>query len=348
MDDKLPYIIRTDSTKLHRILLNLLSNAVKFTKQGSIELSARLIYRKKIPYLQCSIKDSGCGIKQEDIKHIFKKFYRVSPSYQGKYSGHGVGLHIVKQYTKMLKGTIKVDSVFNQGTTFTLAIPITIVHSLQNNDVPQREASSYSYQQIISQNKTCYFVLLVEDNPIALKTLEIILQQNQINYLSATNGIQAFELAQQNTFDLVITDLGLPDFSGRELTLLIRNFEQQQKRSPVPIIALTAHATQSEQLNATASGINELLMKPMTQELWRKISHQYLGQEPLTHNKKILQNELPQELFQVDKLSLLDEIEGVKTTGNRENLVDMLYLMLDTLPQDAVQMQQAYKSQGLG
>ncbi len=61
-------------------------------------------------------------------------------------------------------------------------------------------------------------------------------------------------------------------------------------------------------------------MKPMTQELWRKISHQYLGQEPLTHTKKTLQNELPQELFQLDKVSLLDEVEGIKTTGNRIKL----------------------------
>ncbi len=178
LDDNVPLFIRTDGNKVHHILMNLLGNAIKFTERGTIELSAGLIYRHNKSYLQCRIQDSGCGIEPSHLKHIFKKFYRATPSSQGKYSGYGLGLYLVKQYTKMLQGTIAVESVVNQGSIFTLTLPVTVIAPAQTPP-------------------TKGIVLLVEDNPIALKTLELILKHHRIPYQSVISSTCAFALIQR-------------------------------------------------------------------------------------------------------------------------------------------------------
>ncbi|WP_133139353.1 response regulator [Legionella genomosp. 1] len=118
------------------------------------------------------------------------------------------------------------------------------------------------------------FILLVEDNLIALTTIQSLAKQSQCRWLSADNAELAFSLAIQNQFDLIITDLGLPDFSGLELATRIRDWEVLNNKKPVPIIGLTVHAMNEEALSA---GMNDLFMKPLTKADFQKLLADYVS-----------------------------------------------------------------------
>lgn len=255
--NNLPALVESDPTKIHRILLNLLGNAIKFTKQGSIEMGAKLSKQENTTqWIEWYIKDTGLGVKPEEQEKIFKKFYRGTPSYQGTYAGHGVGLHIVKHYIKLLQGNIRVESVINKGTTFTVTIPVKVV-----------EVEEPTLIQATLKPPQPLQILLIEDNLIALKIAENVLNKLMLTYRSAMNGKQALELFKNHSFDLVLSDIGLPDISGTEVTQQLRAFEKETGRQPVPVIGLTAHPLVEVEQENLHAGMNHVLSKPLRQEI---------------------------------------------------------------------------------
>lgn len=221
--EEVPVFIESDQVKIHRILLNLLGNAVKFTENGFVEIGVRL--GKKIGQqhqLNFFIRDTGKGIKPEDQHKIFQKFYRGTSSYEGVYKGYGVGLHIVKKYTKILKGKITVDSKPNKGTVFTLTILVTVTNNAALSSQSHLQSDPLSpTDKIISpslkareDNKIMPSILLIEDNIISLKVAENTVKKAGCHFLSAKNGAKALELFTNNQFSLVLSDIGLPDITG--------------------------------------------------------------------------------------------------------------------------------------
>lgn len=124
IDSTLPKCIYSDKEKLYRILLNLLSNAIKFTPTGTITMRARLNSQGKEQRIEFQVEDTGVGIACEDKEKIFDEFFRATPSYEGRFDGYGVGLHIVQQYLLHLSGDITVESEQDKGTTITFTIPL--------------------------------------------------------------------------------------------------------------------------------------------------------------------------------------------------------------------------------
>ncbi len=145
----------------------------------------------------------------------------------------------------------------------------------KDTDADSKQRKS-KHQKALKQN-SAHYVLLVEDNPIALKILEYFLKRDHFRYCIATDSTSALEKAQDSVFDVIITDIGLPDFSGIELTKKIRDLEQQQQRLPVPIIGLTAHMDTSHYKVCIDAGINDVFMKPITDEIWQHLKSHYIG-----------------------------------------------------------------------
>ncbi len=220
----LPQLIETDQIKIHRILLNILGNALKFTEQGYIEIGVALNSKtQKKNRIEFYIKDTGAGIKPEDQDKIFKKFFRGTPSSQGIYTGHGVGLHIVKKYIQLLRGDIKVESQLNKGTTFIISIPIKVIE-MASLPHPSQVIPVCASPSVENKNlSSAIQILLIEDNAIALKTAENIISKMNLGFHSAANGAKAIELFKKQPFDLVFSDIGLPDISGLEVTKRIRS-----------------------------------------------------------------------------------------------------------------------------
>lgn len=354
IDESVPNIIKTDSMKLHRILLNLLGNAVKFTETGCITLTAH--YKRvndEKGELELQVRDTGSGIAKENQGKIFDRFYRGNPSYKAQYTGYGVGLHIVQNYIHLLKGHIELESELNQGTTFKIIIPVEIITNL-NKTIPEPALNSKisilaPTHVMATQNQNNYpQLLLIEDNPIALKIVESIAKQVPCRYLSATTGEQALELFQKETFDLILSDIGLPGISGNEMTAAIRTLEKNLGKMAVPIIGLTAHSAKDTEQESLKSGMNKILCKPLTLSALQEVLNHFLTPK-LVHKKSTLQiNELPEntELFHLEKFPLLDIEAGITMLGSIEMLQELLASMFnDELPKDMEAIKKAYAEQ---
>lgn len=346
-----PTIVTTDREKLYRILLNIISNAIKFTDTGSIITDVRILEKKGNKIKLCfKVTDTGIGISKEDIDQVFDKFFRASPAYEGKYDGFGVGLHLAKEYLKRLKGTIDIDSKPGQGTCISLVIPMEI----GKNNAPTTNSSHTKPSQKIKttkplkSNKNKILALLVEDNITARKVAANLLDQSNISYIEAGNSHDALDAFKTYDFDLVLTDIGLPDYSGTKLCKQIRAFEKKQARKPTPIIAITGHGILDIEKSA---GFTEVFQKPISIKEINSIIDSHLNKKTGNHstsNKRDNQytSELPNnpnDLFQLESFSILDIEEAIKTTGTQEMLAEMLKMLIsESLPEDVEQMKTAH------
>lgn len=318
IDQQVPQYIISDAVKIHRIVLNLLGNAIKFTQQGFIKIS---VQQKKLGHskieLEIRIADSGIGIAQEEQSKIFDQFYRVSPSYQGLYSGQGIGLHIVRKYIKLLQGSITIDSKEQVGTTFIIKIPVEIAKE-QATSKPHPPATVKS-----SFTGNAPLILLVEDNPVALKVAEALALKADCRYLSANNAEEALHLYKNNPdIRLVLSDIGLPDRSGNELAQAIRTCENAENRATVKIIGLTAHAIDKTRAACLEAGMDDLWAKPLQLSRLQNEIHQTA--------KNFLSVDLPnneEELFNLLPYPLFDRQSGLENAGNEVLLQELLQEM---------------------
>lgn len=246
--NEIPKNLFSNADRLSRILTNLLDNAVKFTNHGQIIVSVEPA--NSSGYLNLIVKDTGIGIAKHELKNIFERFYRVNPSYKGKYKGTGLGLAITQKLIESLQGTINVESHPGIGSQFTCTLPIKTPKPGQQAMNGYTPANQYRAEKLS--------VLLVEDVPLIQKFSIDVLAALGCKVTLANNATKALELAK-NHFDLIFMDIGLPDDDGLSVVRKLRNTQQHQQ---TPIIALTAHATDQVRQDCLSAGVNDFLAKP--------------------------------------------------------------------------------------
>ncbi|WP_131782405.1 ATP-binding protein [Legionella gresilensis] len=350
IEKEVPKFIQTDQIKLHRILLNLLGNAVKFTNKGCIEIIVRLENKSgNKTNLEFLIKDTGIGIKPEDKQKIFTRFYRANPSAQGIYSGYGVGLHIVKKYTKLLKGRIAVESNVGQGTTFCVTIPVQVVAN--KNDLTKNDEAQYITTVVNTSvwlkngDKPC--ILIVEDNAIALKTAETILKQAHCQFQSAQNGARAIELFREYKFDLILLDIGLPDIYGNELTKIFRRIEQEENKIATPIIGLTAYSPANTEAMLLKAGMNKVITKPFRLAALNELLAIFVKDKVLTTDDIANQADLANLFSEVTQYPLIDVEQGINTIGSINALTELLQMLLSETPDHLKELEQAWDKENI-
>ena len=346
VDERVPPCFIGDHTKIHRILLNLLGNAIKFTQHGHVQVSAMLIKdESRDTHVRFQISDTGIGIPLDMQDKVFDRFFRVSPSYKGIYSGHGVGLHIAQSYARLLGSEIYLTSEPGAGATFSFELrlkkgdaTLLPVYSNKINDtiksVPTSRCSNAVSVDAASLPDNAPHLLLVEDNPIALLILSQLVTQSGCKIVTATNGLIAYDLATTQPFDLIITDIGLPHCTGTEFTARLRTFEASHHLPPVPIIGLTAHADEASKRAGLQSGMNETHTKPINADLLNQIKETYLSVNGATPSLQQYSNpnsastklglDLPdteEQLFLLDGFSLLDVGHALKGIANDTELL---------------------------
>ena len=330
MDEKIPPFIASDKEKIYRIILNILSNAIKFTDTGSITIKARLISQKEDEiFVKIQIIDTGIGIPKEDVSKVFDQFYRANPAYEGKFDGYGVGLHIVQKYLNLLKGNVLVESELGKGTCISLTLPLK--KSNQPEHYTKPKPLTKNEQKVLhpqTTNLECIEnpiaqVLLVEDNVMARMVVKSMLTKASCQVLEAENSTDAFELFTNNQFDFVLTDIGLPDYSGLELTKKMRAFELEYKREPIPIIALSGHED-TDILSAHTSqyGLSAMYTKPLRKEQLVEIfdlcTISNKAQEP---NKECPSGAVDEEM--------IDKALAIEQLGSMAMVRELAQMMLD-------------------
>ena len=246
--------------------MNLLSNAIKFTDQGSVTLKAEVVYTtKKQGFLKVQIIDTGIGIEEKDAGVIFDEFSQVNYSTtKNTQKGTGLGLAICKKIVELQGGKISLSSKINKGSNFTFEIPYEFCYDSAN----QRKSLVIADISHLAGKR----ILLVDDNKMNVLLAQTVVKKYKIVTDTAYDGAEAFQLFQQNHYDLILTDVQMPVMGGVELTRLIRS-EKDKSKSNVPILGVTANVMEEDRDKYLASGMNALVLKPYSEkELIDKIA----------------------------------------------------------------------------
>ena len=268
---KAPKHIVGDALRLRQILINLVGNAIKFTKDGRVTISVtcRELEENKATLLVC-VNDTGIGIPGDKVVDIFDRFTQVENNYSRRFNGTGLGLAISKQLIEAMGGKIGVKSVLHKGSNFWFRAPFMIPTLEAINHEETRREKEFTFAYLPKLNR---HLLLVEDNKMNQRVVQVMLQETGCKIDIAENGKDAIELFQKNQYDLIFMDVGLPDMDGLQVTQKIRNMDRTQN---IPIIAMTAHALEEDQQKCLKAGADEVVIKPVMQPSLMKILQKWL------------------------------------------------------------------------
>lgn len=261
MDYVKDFNVISDKLRLKQMLINLIGNAVKYTENGdrisiTVYEKAELITEK--PFYEFHIRDTGIGISEEFLEHIFEPFERERNYTQSGIQGSGLGMSIVKNLVDLMGGTISVSSRLGEGTEFVVSIPMKIAGNEEEiNDV----ITEPEYNTEIGRVR----ILLVDDNEMNNEITSELLRENGYYVDVANDGDVAIEkLLEKKTgyYDAILMDIQMPNMDGYTATKLIRGFSDPEL-ADIPIIAVTANAFEEDRQEAIASGMNAHISKPI-------------------------------------------------------------------------------------
>jgi two-component system, chemotaxis family, CheB/CheR fusion protein len=266
IDNRIPKIVKGDAIRLRQIILNLISNAIKFTEVGKISLTIKFLNEDdEKTTIEFALTDTGIGIPESKLENIFDNFEQAFDETSRLYGGTGLGLAIVKQLVEQQGGTLIIKSKLGKGSTFGFVLGF----KKSTQEIPIDPITEIDSNKTINNAK----VLVAEDMPLNQLLIKIILEDFGFECDIAENGKIAIEKFQNNTYDIVLMDIQMPEMNGFETTEFIR----KSLKSKIPIIALTADVTTVDIKKSLEVGMNDYISKPIDENLLlKKINNQLL------------------------------------------------------------------------
>lgn len=273
--DDMPYGYVGDPLRINQVLVNICNNAIKFTEHGSIRLSAssegtgEYIDGREVMLIRVDITDTGIGMTPEQSAKLFNPFTQADGSITRKYGGSGLGLSICKFLVESMGGKIWVESEAGRGSTFSFTMRLP---RLSDEEVAALEEDVDVAADDTIQKVSAH-VLLVEDNDINQEIATELLTQFGATVEVANNGVEALDMVEKGNYDLVFMDVQMPVMDGLEAARRIRNV-LGISHERLPIIAMTAHAMQSDYEKSIEAGMDAHITKPIDpDELFKMLSH---------------------------------------------------------------------------
>ncbi len=263
----LPPIIHTDCDRVHQCLLNLISNAIRFTEKGHVRLKVSSEDRDGKNFVRFDVEDTGIGIPPDKLESIFVPFTQVDTGLTRKYTGTGLGLTITKQLAQLLGGDITVTSEIDKGSVFSLIIPAG-TETLDTDELADKSASESRAKETL---KFSGKALLVEDYAAVRALLGELIERFGLEVTLAKDGKKAVDIALRESFDLIFMDIQMPVMDGYTATRKLRN-----KGITTPIVALTAHALDSDREDCINAGCDDYMSKPVDKDELRRILSKYV------------------------------------------------------------------------
>jgi len=257
VDSNVPQLVRGDSGKISQIILNLLGNALKFTNMGYVCTSLSFTPGEFKCKLTIAVTDTGPGIAKEAQANLFENFSQADSSISRRFGGTGLGLAICRGFAEVMGGTITLKSALDQGSTFTLTIPVDVVVNAENTV----SADTVEHLDYRGQNIQ---VLVAEDNEINQLVITKSLKHIGLDPVFAHNGQVACKMAEEQTFDVILMDIQMPIMDGVTATKAIRAGKGACKNTP--IIAITANAMAGDRERYLDAGMTDYVPKPINRQ----------------------------------------------------------------------------------
>ncbi|QHS54092.1 response regulator [Mucilaginibacter sp. 14171R-50] len=272
-------VIFGDPTRLTQIIFNLVSNAIKFTAQGNIWVRVTCLEdRHNNITVGFSVKDTGIGIKKENLETIFEPFTQESITTTRQYGGTGLGLAIVKRLLELQNLQMHVSSKVNEGSefSFNMEFPVSteaVARVKEPTAEPQPQQQQQPHVAGVEDGSSSLRVLIAEDNPVNVMLMKKLLSKWKIVPTIAENGERAVEIMQYGNFDIILMDLQMPVMNGFDASMEIRKMPDPAKAN-IPIIALTASALFDIREQVINAGMNDYVAKPFKpDELMEKMQN---------------------------------------------------------------------------
>jgi len=250
-EHSLPRFVHQDSVRLRQVLTNLISNGLKFTDKGHVTLEAVALDGDRIRF---SVEDTGIGISKPVAEKLFKPFQQAETSASRRHGGTGLGLALSQQLATLMGGRIELESEPGRGSRFFFTLPCGSASSLQPEFTPLPSVPIFRDEA----------VLIVDDNLINLTVASKLVEKAGFRPLKASSGVAALEVLAQEPVSLVLMDCHMPELDGFETTRRIRRLAGPV--ADVPVVALTASTLADELAACRSSGMNEVLIKPVSLE----------------------------------------------------------------------------------
>ncbi len=251
-------LTRGDPNRLQQVLWNLMTNAVKFSKTGG---RVHVVLERVNSHIEISIEDTGVGISEAFLPHVFDRFRQADASVSRSHGGLGLGLSIVKNLIELHGGSVRVKSPgLDQGSTFTITLPVSVVREgSEHNSVS--DGSAQPVHQMTLPALTGITILVVDDEADARALISRLLEERGAKCLCAVDAHEALGMLERQSIDLLLSDIGLPKMDGYELIRQVRKAQAGQR--VVPAIALTAYARSEDRQRALLSGYQMHISKPV-------------------------------------------------------------------------------------
>ena len=348
-------MVMADPLRLRQVLVNLLSNAAKFTERGFVKLEVIELSRNdKSAKYHFSVKDSGIGIRPEQMDKLFKSFSQADPSTAKKYGGTGLGLVISNNILNKFGSELNVESEYGKGADFYFDIEFQLHGGAQEREENTAVRKVRTAYESIKNNK--YRIMVVEDNEInlmlTLTVLKDLLPSSSI--IPAKNGREALDIFSEKKPDLIFMDIQMPGKDGYEVTREIRSLEKDDRR--IPVIALTAGIVKGEKERCMEAGMDDYLSKPVDEEylihkLTKWLSDSNIS-EDLEKSDINIENhfdkdhlfetigkdeELMKQLISFAKKDFPEKIKKIRNYAETENYTE-LRIMVHTMKGSALSM----------
>ncbi len=315
VDETLPDGLYGDEVRVRQVITNLLNNAVKYTDKGYVKLSVHnnssaAVEEGSLINLRIEVSDTGIGIKPEDTKKLFAKFERIDLERNNTVEGTGLGLAITQKLLESMGGSVSVDSVYGEGSTFTVVLPQKVVSKNALGDFRHRLEDSMKSAKVRTESFRApdAHILIVDDTAMNLKVAVGLLKKTRIHIDTASSGQEALTFTEKEKYDVILMDQRMPGMDGTETLHLIRA-QENGCNTETPVICLTADAVSGAKEKYISQGFTDYLTKPIEGHLLEESLISYLPEE-----KVLLQDETAPEEAETASEEKAD-LSYLKTAG---------------------------------
>ncbi|WP_175942604.1 hybrid sensor histidine kinase/response regulator [Burkholderia pyrrocinia] len=280
-----------DSARLRQLLSNLVSNAIKFTKRGGVTIEVRLAQAGLADRgVEIAVSDTGIGIPEDSMPTLFDVYIQTDASIYRRFGGTGLGLPLCRRIATLMGGALSVDSRLGEGSVFVAALPLPEAPSGWRDDAPEpaafadavrgygaeaeSEAGAEADARAGADDGEPLRVLVAEDHPASRALLRDQLDALGYDATIVSNGIEAMRAFFERPYDVVLTDLGMPELDGFALANILR-----EQGARVPVIAMTAHATDEDRRRCEQAGVAEVVLKPLSIETLDAALRRHAGRD---------------------------------------------------------------------
>ena len=317
IDSKLPCALYGDEVRIKQIMLNLLNNAVKYTEKGKIVFTVAGERGQDGKFLMyVSVRDTGIGIRAEDIDKLTRAFQRVDEQRNSNVEGTGLGLSITKTFLNMMGSTLEVQSEYGKGSDFFFRVEQEIMDERPIGKINPYELHSEAAAAAVTFTAPEAEILVVDDNRMNLDVFRALLKKTRVRVMTATSGKECLRQVQKQEFDIIFLDHMMPEMDGVETLKQLKALEDNLSKD-TPVIALTANAVAGAKEEYIAQGFADYLSKPVQGSTLEKMVRAYLP-EKLVHTGR---EENGQDKKDAESVRESKEKEAVGD-GSDENVFD--------------------------